>query len=133
MELARPLKTGSNIWVIKMVEIEKIVLLKRAAEISAELRASGKSIVLCHGTFDLMHAGHIKYLQKAKSQGDILFVTVTADEYVNKGPGRPVFDEKIRAENLAALSCVDYVAVNHDFSSVELLKKIKPRPDIINA
>ena len=126
MELARPLKTGSNIWVIKMVEIEKIVLLKRAAEISAELRASGKSIVLCHGTFDLMHAGHIKYLQKAKSQGDILFVTVTADEYVNKGPGRPVFDEKIRAENLAALSCVDYVAVNHDFSSVELLKKIKP-------
>jgi rfaE bifunctional protein nucleotidyltransferase chain/domain len=109
-----------------MLDVEKVVSLKKAAELAEKLKAAEKKIVLCHGTFDLMHAGHIKYLQKAKTKGDILFVTVTGDEYVNKGPGRPIFGEKIRAENLAALSCVDYVAVNYDFSAEEMLKKIKP-------
>lgn len=104
----------------------KILSIEALARISAEFRHDGKKVALCHGTFDLMHAGHIKYLQKAKSLSDILFVTVTADEFVNKGPGRPVFDEKIRADNLAALACVDYVAINYDFTAVKMLEKIKP-------
>jgi rfaE bifunctional protein nucleotidyltransferase chain/domain len=106
--------------------IVKILSIDELAELSTQFKGGGKKVVLCHGTFDLMHAGHIKYLQKAKSEGDVLFVTITADEYVNKGPGRPVFTEKIRAENLAALACVDYVAINHNFSAVGMLKEIKP-------
>lgn len=106
--------------------IQKIIGLREMAERSRQLRADGKRVVLCHGTFDLMHTGHIRYLQRAKQEGDVLLVTVTGDTYVNKGPGRPVFNEQLRAENLAALACVDLVAVNHAVSAVEALHEIRP-------
>lgn len=104
----------------------KILGLDEIAQFSNRLREQGKRIVLCHGTFDLMHTGHIRYLQRAKKEGDVLLVTVTADEYVNKGPGRPIFNEQLRAENLAALECVDHVAINHAITAVNALHKIKP-------
>ena len=104
----------------------KILSLEIIAEKSRRLRKKGKRVVLCHGTFDLMHTGHIRYLQRAKREGDILLVTVTADEYVNKGPGRPIFNQQLRAENLAALECVDFVAINYAVSAVEALHMIQP-------
>jgi cytidyltransferase-like protein len=70
--------------------------------------------------------GHIRYLQRAKKEGDILFVSVTADKYVNKGPGRPVFNQQIRAENLAALECVDYVLISNDMTSIPVIENLKP-------
>ena len=105
---------------------EKILDLQELAARARKLRADGKQVVLCHGTYDLMHTGHIRYLQRAKQEGDILLVTVTADAFVNKGPGRPVFNEQLRAESLAALACVDYVAINHAVSAVEALHAIQP-------
>lgn len=105
---------------------KKILDVESLAKLANKLRLDGKKVVLCHGTFDLMHTGHIRYLQRAQKEGDILLVTVTADEFVNKGPGRPVFSEKLRAENLAALECVDYVAINYASTAVELLNKIRP-------
>ena len=105
---------------------EKILALAELGAKSRALRAEGKRVVLCHGTFDLMHTGHIRYLQRAKQEGDILLVTVTADRYVNKGPGRPVFNESLRSESLAALACVNYVAVNQAVSAVEALHEIQP-------
>lgn len=105
---------------------QKIVSVPELAERSRQLRAAGKRVVLCHGTFDLMHTGHIRYLQRARQEGDVLFVTVTGDAFVNKGPGRPVFSEHLRAESLAALACVDFVAVNHAVSAVEVLHDIRP-------
>jgi rfaE bifunctional protein kinase chain/domain/rfaE bifunctional protein nucleotidyltransferase chain/domain len=105
---------------------QKIISLREIAGRSRQLRAEGRRVVLCHGTFDLMHTGHIRYLQRAKQEGDVLLVTVTGDAYVNKGPGRPVFNELLRAENLAALACVDFVAVNHAVSAVEALHEICP-------
>lgn len=105
---------------------EKILGLQELAARARQLRTQGKRVVLCHGTFDLMHTGHIRYLQRAKQEGDILLVTVTADAFVNKGPGRPVFNEYLRAENLAALACVDFVAINHAISAVEALHEIQP-------
>ena len=105
---------------------QKIISLKEIAERSRQLRVEGRRVVLCHGTFDLMHTGHIRYLQRAKQEGDVLLVTVTGDAYVNKGPGRPVFNELLRAENLAALACVDFVAINHAVSAVEALHEIRP-------
>jgi len=104
----------------------KIISLGQIAERSKQLKSEGKSVVLCHGTFDLMHTGHIRYLSRAKREGDVLMVTVTADEFVNKGPGRPVFKEELRTESLAALESVDYVAVNYAETAVEVIRKIQP-------
>ncbi len=111
---------------MRMMEFAKIVSLKKASEISAEKKSFGKKIVLCHGAFDLMHTGHIRYLQRAKKEGDYLIVTVTADEFVNKGPGRPVFSERLRAENIAALECVDLVAINYEVTAINVIDSIKP-------
>src|SRR5271157_945124 len=83
-------------------------------------------VVLCHGCFDLMHPGHIKHFQEAKSMGDVLFVTLTPDKYVDKGAGRPVFNQELRAESIAALECVDYVAVNKWPTAEETLRLLRP-------
>ena len=105
---------------------KKILSLDDLESKSKEIRAQGKQVVLCHGTFDLLHAGHIRHLQNARDEGAVLFTTVTADRFVNKGPGRPVFSEQIRAENLAALECVDFVSINPATTAVELINRIKP-------
>ncbi|OGP53806.1 MAG: hypothetical protein A2Y65_12670 [Deltaproteobacteria bacterium RBG_13_52_11] len=108
-----------------MVET-KILNLQELAEQVGRLRSEGKKIVHCHGSFDLMHPGHIKYFQAAKKMGDCLVVTVTPDRYVDKGEGRPVFNEVLRAESIAALECVDFVAINHWPTAVEALRLLKP-------
>ena len=95
-------------------------------EIVKRLKRAGERIVLCHGCFDLMHPGHIKYFQAAKRMGDILIVTVTPDAYVDKGPDRPVFKQDLRAESIAALECVDYVAVNEWPTAEETLRLLSP-------
>ena len=105
---------------------QKILDIDSLAKLTQNLRKTCTKVILCHGTFDLMHTGHIRYLQRARREGDILIASVTADEFVNKGPGRPVFDEQLRAENLAALECVDYVVINYATTAVELLEKIQP-------
>ena len=81
-------------------------------------------IVLCHGTFDLLHIGHIKHLQKAAGLGDQLVVSVTADEYVKKGPGRPYFNQDQRMDALYALECVDRVILCHGLSAEESIREV---------
>ncbi len=80
----------------------------------------------CHGVFDLVHVGHLRHFQKAKENGDVLVITLTPDRYVNKGPGRPAFNEELRLEFIAALECVDYVALNNWPTAIETLGLIKP-------
>src|SRR3989338_2901588 len=75
---------------------KKIVSLEEIAQISKEEREKGRRLVQCHGVCDLVHPGHIKHLQEAKKLGDLLVVSLTADEFVNKGPDRPVFKEELR-------------------------------------
>ena len=104
----------------------KILSLEEIETEASRCHKDGKRIVLCHGTFDLLHAGHIRHLKSARKEGDILFVTVTSDQQVNKGPGRPVFHELLRAENLAALTCVDFVAINDSPTAINIIPKIKP-------
>lgn len=89
-------------------------------------KSENKKIVLCHGVFDLLHIGHIRYLSKAKEFGDILVVTLTPDRYVDKGNTRPAFTEKLRAEALASLVCTDYVAINHWSTAMETLELLRP-------
>lgn len=83
-------------------------------------------IVLTCGCFDPLHIGHIRHLEAAKRLGDVLCVLVTPDKFVNKGYGRPVFPQDLRAEAIAALSCVDYVAINEWPTAVEALKILRP-------
>ena len=90
------------------------------------LKSEGKKIVHCHGCFDLMHIGHIKYFQASKNMGDVLVVTVSPDIYIDKGPGRPVFNQNLRAEAIAALECVDYVAINKWPTAEETLRLLRP-------
>lgn len=85
-----------------------------------------RKIIQCHGIFDLLHPGHHIYLEEAKSLGDILVVTVTSDRYVNKGPGKPEFNEQLRAKSLADLEFVDYVIICDYPTAVEAIKIIKP-------
>lgn len=103
----------------------KILTVEDLAIAVAKLKASGKKVVQAHGTFDLLHLGHVKHLESARSKGDALIVTITADKYVNKGPNRPVFNESLRAEMLAALEIVDYVAINYHLDAVPAIKAIK--------
>lgn len=104
----------------------KIVALSELEKIIHTLKKKNKTIVQCHGVFDLLHPGHILHFEAAKQQGDILIVTLTKDEYVGKGPGRPVFNQRLRAESIASLGCVDYVAINEWPHATEAIKKIKP-------
>ena len=105
---------------------QKIKTPDELAEIVARLKNEGKKVVQCHGVFELVHPGHIYHFEAAKKEGDILVVSVTADEFVNKGPGRPIFPVSVRAKTLAVMQIVDYITINHDFTAIELLKKIKP-------
>ncbi|MCG2726721.1 MAG: adenylyltransferase/cytidyltransferase family protein [Elusimicrobia bacterium] len=106
-----------------MGKVLKIETVSRQISVFKKKR---KRVALCHGCFDLMHPGHIKHLQSAKKKCDILVVTITPDKYVNKGPYRPVFGEKDRAESIAALECVDFVAINKWASPVETIKLLRP-------
>ena len=89
-------------------------------------RVAGKTIIHCHGVFDLLHIGHIKHLEAARQLGDVLVVTTTPDRFVNKGPHRPAFPEKLRAEALASLACVDFVAVTEWPTAVETIQIVRP-------
>jgi len=104
----------------------KFKSLDEVCAIAEDLRKQGKAVVQCHGVFDLLHPGHIRHLESAKRQGDVLVVTVTRDEHVGKGPGRPVFGQQLRVESLAALECVDYVALNEGPIAVDTILKLRP-------
>ena len=105
---------------------KKILGLNQLIEKVKFLKSKKKKIVHCHGVFDLLHAGHIKHFKNAKKNGDILVVTITPDRFVNKGPSRPAFNEKIRQESLAALADIDYVSINNNSNAIELLSKLQP-------
>lgn len=104
----------------------KIVDLKKLAELTAEAKAAGQTVVHCHGVFDLLHIGHIRYFKQARDMGDLLIVTLTPDRYVDKGPHRPAFTEALRLEAIASVFCVDYVALNEWPTAEETLRLLKP-------
>ena len=104
----------------------KILEIRELPDQVARCRSEGKTIIHCHGCFDLMHPGHIKYLQAAKRMGDVLVVTISPDRFVDKGSDRPVFNETLRAESIAALECVNYVAINKWPTAEKTLRLIRP-------
>ena len=107
-----------------MTKNNKILTISGLEELS--MKKTDNTVILCHGVFDLLHIGHIKYFEEAKSMGDILVVTLTPDKFVNKGSGRPVFNQQLRLEAISALECVDYVAINQWPTAIETIQIIKP-------
>jgi D-beta-D-heptose 7-phosphate kinase/D-beta-D-heptose 1-phosphate adenosyltransferase len=93
-----------------------------------DARANGARIVFTNGVFDILHPGHLRYLQAARRHGDALIVGVNADASVrrNKGPGRPINPEDERAEVLAALECVDAVSIFDDDTPAGIIRRVQP-------
>lgn len=91
-------------------------------------RASGRRIVFTNGVFDILHPGHLRYLQAARAHGDLLIVGLNADASVrrNKGPGRPINPEEERAEVLGALACVDAVSIFDDDTPADIIHRVQP-------
>src|SRR5207248_2998532 len=104
----------------------KICTLQELLRHRQEARRDGRTIVHCHGCFDIVHPGHIHHLQHARSLGDILIVSVSADSQVNKGANRPLIPDDLRAASLAALECVDAVYLNPHPTAAELLEQLRP-------
>jgi cytidyltransferase-like protein len=109
-----------------MLTARKSILFNDAGRIFAGLKSQGKRIVQCHGTFDLLHPGHIIHFEEAKDLGDILVVTITAEKYVNKGPGRPYFNDELRVKYLSSLEYVDYVVVVPFPAACEAIECVRP-------
>lgn len=110
---------------------EKIRTFSQLIRIAKNLKKEGKKIVLCHGVFDLIHPGHIRHLAQAKKHGDILVVTLIADDHVKRGPGRPIFHQELRAEVLSAITYVDYVGIVFSDSPIDAVSLIKPNVFVV--
>lgn len=108
--------------------MERLLMLDNLANLGAQYAASGKHLVLTNGCFDLLHTGHVRYLQQARDLGDALIVAVNGDASVRelKGPTRPINSESDRAEVLAALRCVDHVVIFEDKRVTEVIRELKP-------
>ena len=106
----------------------KIVELKDLSDRCEKLRSAGKKIVATNGCFDLLHVGHVRYLQAARALGDLLVVGLNADGSVHelKGAGRPITTQSDRAEILAALACVDLVTVFPEIRATKFLAAVRP-------
>jgi D-beta-D-heptose 7-phosphate kinase/D-beta-D-heptose 1-phosphate adenosyltransferase len=99
-----------------------------AAALAQSLQRDGKRVVFTNGVFDLLHPGHVRYLQAARAEGDALIVGVNSDRSVrgNKGPERPITPEHERAEILAALACVDAVVIFDEDTPDAIIKAVQP-------
>lgn len=110
---------------------KKIIVFSKVKALASSLRAKGKKVVFTNGCFDILHAGHVKYLERAKALGDVLIVGLNSDSSVRKikGPCRPVVPEKDRAVIISSLGFVDYVTIFADETPLKVIKAV--RPDVL--
>jgi rfaE bifunctional protein nucleotidyltransferase chain/domain len=108
--------------------MRRVVTLPELVEMRRGWRENGQRLVLTNGTFDLLHIGHVRYLEAARKLGDILVVGINSDESVRgyKGPGRPVVPQQERAEIVAALRCVDYAVIFNEPTASALVEALQP-------
>ena len=111
-----------------MSSAEKLLSSDKLTVWRAARRASGQRVVVTNGCFDILHRGHVTYLEAARRQGDVLLIGLNADASVRqiKGPNRPINNEEDRAAVLAALECVDAVVIFREPTALQLLKTVQP-------
>ena len=109
-----------------MYDQTKIVGFDEISSVLDRHRENGEMIVQCHGTFDLIHPGHVIHFEESKRLGDKLVVTVTGEKFVNKGPGRPYFNDELRIKSLSALESIDYVVIVPYPAAVEAIEAVRP-------
>lgn len=112
--------------------LSKLKTIEEISKISEKLKAKGKTIVTTNGSFDILHPAHVRLLEKAKSQGDILIVLLNSDSSIKrfKGEKRPILQEKDRTVILSALSSVNYITIFEEDTPLSILEKIKPNVHI---
>jgi rfaE bifunctional protein nucleotidyltransferase chain/domain len=110
------------------MSVQKLQTVAEIAVVRADLQAQGRRLVFTNGCFDLLHVGHVRYLQAARALGDALLVAVNGDASVRalKGPTRPINTEQERAEVLAALACVDFVTIFDSTRATETIRMVRP-------
>jgi len=128
---AKRIYNGKAAWKgrrVAMLENPKLKSLAEAVQARAALRAAGRRVVLTNGVFDLLHTGHLYYLQQARALGDALFIALNSDASVKalKGPLRPVQTEEQRAYALGALACVDAVVIFREPRLTEEIRALRP-------
>ncbi|MBF0452766.1 MAG: D-glycero-beta-D-manno-heptose 1-phosphate adenylyltransferase [Candidatus Magnetomorum sp.] len=108
--------------------IMKLYLIDDLIPIIQKLKQQRKTVVFTNGCFDILHAGHVQYLQEAKKQGDILVIGLNSDSSVStiKGPKRPIVNEQHRAFVLAGLSCVDYITIFDESDPLNVIRQLMP-------
>ncbi len=108
--------------------MNKVKALPEISTLVSEHQKTGKTVVFANGCFDLLHVGHIRYLEAARALGDILVLGLNGDKSVRqlKGPGRPLMNQEERAEILAALECVDYLVLFDEPTAKEVLETLQP-------
>lgn len=108
--------------------MEKLLTLGEAIEMAKATRLENKTLALANGAFDLLHVGHVRYLQGAKQEADVLLVALNSDASVRtlKGPPRPIVPQEERAELLCALACVDWVLVFEELNVRHLIRALRP-------
>ena len=113
---------------IEAYKSEKVLMFDGAITLISKLKSQGKKVGLCHGGFDLLHAGHVKHFESAKKLCDVLLVSITSDKFVSKrkGLGRPIFNDKLRAYITASIEYVDYVVIADFNTGIEVIEALKP-------
>jgi D-glycero-beta-D-manno-heptose 1-phosphate adenylyltransferase len=111
-----------------VVGVGRVVAVEGLADLGRELREQGLRVIFTNGHFDLLHVGHLRYLQAARELGDVLVVGVNDDRVTTarKGAERPILPEAERAELLAGLACVDYVAIFHEPTAEQVVASLRP-------
>lgn len=111
-----------------MSALPKVLTKQKIEQAIADFKKSNKKIVFTNGCFDLLHIGHVRYLEQAKALGDVLIVGINTDASVQvlKGPTRPIQNENDRAEILASLKAVDHTVLFGEATPINLIKQVKP-------
>lgn len=102
------------------------IFIKNLADVRRQLPSPQSPLILCHGVFDILHAGHLNYFEEAKLRGGWLCVSITQAKFINKGPGRPYFDDHTRVRMLEALEIVDFVVIAPGPTAIEVIEALKP-------
>lgn len=122
------LAAGARSITLRRMIVAKLKTAGELAVLRAQMQARGQKLVLTNGCFDLLHAGHVRYLQAARAMGEALVVALNGDDSVRvlKGPKRPINEERDRAEVLAGLACVDFVTIFQAPRVTEVIAKVRP-------